>query len=200
MLKKRGVTLLEMLVVLIIIGLLTTLLMQGFAYVLQLRGRFLGQLSDLQQGTLQEHWFRSSTAALLADYPDIAEPHVFKGEIKQFQGLTIASLDADVGLPVSFSWLLLLQEGNTILQYQSSTGETWEIARWMGDSGEFSYLDSKGKWYPTWPPQSLGIKLPQLPKAIMLTGFRRDLPFTWIVQLTGQDNTPIDFRLNSNID
>ena len=197
--NKQGFTLLEMLVVLLIVSLLTTLLMQGFAYILQLRGRFLTQLSDLQQGTLQEHWFRSSTTALVADYPDIPDAKIFQGEAKQFQGLTLSALDAEAGLPTPMMWKLVFQEGSTFLQYQHSNGEVWEVSRWLGDSGEFSYFDSAGKWYPTWPPQNLGIKPPQLPKAIMLTGLRRDLPFTWIVQLTGRDNTPLDFRLNMDL-
>ncbi len=197
--KKQGFTLLEMLVVLLVVSLLTTLLMQGFAYILQLRGRFLTQLSDLQQGTLQEYWFHSSTTALMADYPDIPDAKVFKGEALQFQGLTLSALDAEEGLPTPMAWKLVSQEGSIILQYQHSNGAVWEISRWLGERGEFSYLDSTGKWYPTWPPQNLGIKPPQLPKAIMLTGLRRDLPFTWIVQLTGRDIAPLDFRLNMDL-
>jgi general secretion pathway protein J len=181
---KAGFTLLEMLVVLVLIGLMSTLLLQGFAYVLYLRSHFLVQLEDSQQGALKEYWFRSTVAGIVTDYQD--GEHLFKGEPRQFSGLTIATLDNMAGVPTSFTWQLEYSAGITKLNYQTSQGEVWEVARWNGDHGTFSYMAVDGKWSDRWPPP-FGTAPPQIPRMIALQGQRRQTPFTWLVKLAEHD-------------
>jgi len=188
---KAGFTLLEMLVVLVLVGLMSTLLLQGFSYVLHLRTRFLIHLEDAQQGALKEYWFRSTVAGILADYKD--GEHIFQGNERQLSGLTIASLDNVAGMPAAFVWQLHSANDMTTLRYQNSQGEFWEIARWQGNQGRFRYRAVDGKWYERWPPK-LGMEPPQLPRLIVLEGIRRQTPFTWVVKMIEHDYSRWDVR------
>ncbi|MCP4696355.1 MAG: hypothetical protein GY862_05855 [Gammaproteobacteria bacterium] len=184
-----------MLVVLVLTGLISTLLMEGLTYVLHLRARFLEQLDDLQQGALQEHWFRGTSAALIPDYTDIppSQANLFTGQEREFSGLTIAALDAETGLPAPFSWRLLYEGGKTVLQYRNSGGEYWDITHWYEQSGSFLYRAENGEWHKQWPP-AFGLEVPQLPHAIMLSGWRRQEPVTWIVHIPGRKDPKPDYR------
>jgi len=187
----RGFTLLEMLVVLVLVGLISTLLLQGFSSVLHLRTGFLAQLEAAQRGTLQEHWFRSTITAILTDYRN--GEHIFKGEERQLSGLTIAALDQMTGMPSPFAWQLKYAGGTTTLLYQNHKSEYWEIARWLGDQGRFRYMAVDGQWHTQWPP-SFGLEPAQIPRAILLEGQRRQTPFTWIVKLTEHDYARFEVR------
>ncbi len=190
--RLQGFTLLEMLVVLILVAFISTLILQGFSFIFQLRSRFLLQLDDLQQGTIQEHWFRSSTAAIVTDYHD--GEHIFKGEERELSGLTLVALDAMIGIPTSFAWQLKYEEGNMVLWYKNAKGEYWEVARWINDEGYFRYMAKNGEWYTQWPPK-FGANQPQIPRAIFLFGKQRQTSITWIVNLTDHNITRRDHRL-----
>lgn len=181
-----------MLVVLVLVGLISTLLLQGFSYILHLRERFLQQLNDLQQGAIQEYWFRISTSALIANYENA--DGIFSGNAKQFSGLTVSSLDADGGVPMPVTWQLQYADGKTSLLYQNIQGDKWTIFQWQNDVGEFQYLSADGKWQKKWPPD-FGEKPPQLPRAILLTGQKHQSPFTWIVPIVGRDTAPMDLNI-----
>jgi general secretion pathway protein J len=187
----RGFTLLEMLVVLVLVGLISTLLLQGFSSVLQLRSGFIAQLEATQRGALQEYWFRSTITAIMTDYRD--GEHIFKGEERQLSGLTIAALDQMTGMPSAFAWQLKYADGTTTLLYQNNKGEYWEIARWLGEQGRFRYMAVDGQWHTQWPPR-LGLEPAQIPRAILLEGQRRQTPFTWIVKLTEHDYARYEVR------
>jgi len=191
MMNLRGFTLLEMLVVLVLVGLISTLLFQGVSYILVMRSRIFVQLNDLRQGVIQEYWFRSSTAAIVTDYEE--GEHIFKGDERQFSGLTLAALDAAVGVPTVFSWQLHFDKGMTVLRYQKSQGDYWDVARWRGNQGFFRYRAREGEWHNQWPP-SFGADTPQIPRMILVQGQRRQISITWIVKLTEDDMTMIDYR------
>lgn len=191
--RLAGFTLLEMLVVLIMIGLITVLLLQGAAYVFQLRSRLLIHLNDLQQGAIQEFWFRSTTAAIVTDYND--GKHIFRGDEHEFSGLTLAALDMTIGAPTAFAWQLQSSNGVMVLRYQNSRNEYWEVSRWTGDPDQsyFRYMAKDGEWHTQWPPQ-FGLEPPQIPRLIRLQGQRRQTPITWIVKLAEYDTTRLDYR------
>jgi general secretion pathway protein J len=199
---QRGFTLLEMLVVLVLVALISTLLLEGISQVLLLRERFLGVLQRTQQGAVQAYWFRSSVAGLLPDYPterpDIVfqarSPQLFEGQSDTLSGLTLAALDANGGVPTPFSWRLLRANQQTTLQYQNQAGEYWTVMVWPGEQGEFRYQDKAGKWYEQWPP-ALGLEPPQLPSAVLLTGLRQQQAFTWLVPILGREAAALDYRL-----
>ena len=192
--KQTGFSLLEILVVMVIMVLLTTVLLQGLDFVMQLRLRFNQQQQQYQRFDLQAFWFRSSSRALLADYEDTLNSYPFKGEAQQFQGLSTAALDNPAGVPTRFSWRLKQTKGKTELQYQQAPKDYWTVMRWPETEAYFSYRDKDGGWHTQWPP-TLGLETPQLPVLIQLQGFYDDKPFTWIVKPVGRRDPAADYRL-----
>src|SRR5574340_357904 len=163
--KTGGFTLLEMLVVLILVGMITMLLLQGLQQVSRLQSRFGVEIFNTQQGAMHTAWFRQTVNGLMPDYPD--GNHKFRGEQRRFDGLTLSPLNAPEGNLLPFTWSLRFdpQRGETLLQYGVENGAP-AIKAWRGNSGRFAYLDAKGALHDSWPP-FLG-KWPQLPSAIRL--------------------------------
>lgn len=189
----RGFTLLEMLVVLVIVALITTLLMESFSFLLQLRGRFLDRLDGYQQASLQQHWFRATSAALVADYGDIPEAFTFRGEERGLQGLTLNALHRDTGVPTRFGWELEYEAGETTLIYRYADG-FWPVLRWSGDGGGFRYLDAEGDWHGQWPPPARP-DAPSLPEIIAFTGQRQQRTFLWLAEISGKKTPRQDYRV-----
>lgn len=185
--RASGFTLLEMLVVLMLVSLITTLLFQGFSYVLVLRSQFVNQLDDLHRGALQEHWFRTTTAALMPG-PEDSEA-VFKGDDLGFSGLTIAALHENAGIPARIQWRLFSANNETELRYYPVREESdyWLVMAWFGERGGFRYLSAEGTWYEQWPPAGIGENsTEQLPQAILFMGKRRLDVLTWVVSIRGR--------------
>jgi len=208
--QLRGFTLVEVLVVLVLLSLISTLAFEILHQTANLRGQFLDTLEELQQGVIREHWFRSSVAALTPDYPaeksvvyQARKPYVFVGNEKEFFGLTINALDNDGGIPTPFGWQLEFKENQTILRYRNNEEQWWEIMRWAGKEGVFFYQAKDGKWHKQWPPiedkqafEKLDEiskmiatldKPAQIPKTILLDGKKDNQPFAWIVRILGKD-------------
>ena len=76
--RISGFTLVEILVVLVIVGLISSILLQALDQVYKLQGRFGVQLAQSQQGTMYTDWFRQVVQGLQTDYPDAKG--IFKGE------------------------------------------------------------------------------------------------------------------------
>jgi len=185
----KGFTVIEMLVVLILVGLLTTLLMQGFSYVLGLRIRFLDQLDRQRVGALQMHWFRQVCMTLSPDQPD--GEWVFSGEDRLLRGLTLSPLQGGYGAPSPVTLKIENREGQLILQYTSGKGEPLEIGRWQSHEGGFHYLDDEGDWHRQWPPSLETRESPhQLPRGILLAVEDVRGPKVWCVSLSGQRDPP----------
>ncbi|MDM8545824.1 PulJ/GspJ family protein [Candidatus Venteria ishoeyi] len=212
--NNRGFTLLEMLVVLVITSLVSMLLFHSLSYVLNLRTRFFEQLEGLQTGTMQQYWFRSSTAAIIPDYektPHVFQMHdamIFQGNEQGFSGLTLAALDQESGIPTQFGWILAQDSGIYTLTYSPQSKVTaygvatdkpasWPILRWEGETASFPvgfrYLHMDGSWQETWPPPSVKA-VNQLPEAILFNGYYQQQPLTWIVRIDGSKTTPQDVR------
>lgn len=177
----------EVLVVLVLASMISTLLMQGFSYVLNLRVRFLARVEDQTTGLLQSHWLTGVTAGLIPCHPDDGVP--FKGEAARFQGLSLAALTGTPGVPTTVTLEWLSKDGDSILQYREDQKEPMEIGRWVVQSGSdeaagFTYLDEQGGRHKQWPP-SLGM-FPQLPRAILLEVRAIRGPMAWLIPMSGR--------------
>jgi general secretion pathway protein J len=181
----RGFTLLEMLVVLILAGMITSILMQGLHQVFQLQTHFGRELFNTQQGEMYAEWFRSSVNGLMPDYDD--GKHKFKGSAHEFSGLTLSPLDTATEALLPLDWRLKFdpQTGQTQLQYGGAKDAPVVLA-WQGNSGRFVYVDGDNKPHDTWPP-FLG-KWSQLPKAIYLENQNRDEPRVIVAVPKGPEN------------
>ncbi len=192
--NNRGLTLLEMLVVLTLVGLFSILLLQGLSFILQLHDGFLRAHDRLHRGSLQSHWFYRSTAGLTVDYSQQEDNHVFKGDPDGFAGLTLAPLQAEAGSLLPFAWRLEKEANQSRLIYRMDEKNTWTIMQWPDTEVFFRYLDKQDAWHENWPPQGFGQQAPQLPVAIMLSRTSDLAPMNWIVRLSDQDKPPMDIR------
>jgi len=92
------------------------------------------------------------------------------------------------------TWQLRYENGVTALRYKNTQEQFWTVFQWQDEVGQFQYLSPEGEWQAQWPP-TLGEDPPQLPRAIMLTGKKRQFPFTWIVHIAGRDTAPLDLNV-----
>jgi general secretion pathway protein J len=160
-----GFTLMEMLVVLVLVSLISTLLIQGLSHVLNLRLRFLSQLEKQTSEALQSHWFREISTGVAPGHPN--GKNVFSGNTTRFRGLTLAPLKGMRGVPTPVSLELIPKDGYILLHYkEQNDDDAWEIGRWPGDSARFSYLDTDGRLTDRWPPPIQNAN--QLPEGIFL--------------------------------
>lgn len=211
--QQVGMTLLEILVVLVISSFISLLLFQSYSQILNIQYRAAEQVNFAQKVLLQEQWFRQVVSALVPAQPK--SEHVFSGDEQQFQGLSLAALDADATVPRVIHWqLIAMSDGTTQLLYQGRQETSWLIMQWNAD-GRIRYQDDKGLWYPEWPPPqgkvestpgTIGLSeeallaalapKPQLPHAIALHGYINRQAFTWYVPVIGRKSPEIDTRMN----
>lgn len=164
-----GMTLLEVLVVLVLVGLITAAAFDGISTVFDLRRR-LGLWVDLAgDNAISASWLRSSLSGLVPEYENGTHP--FRGSEYALTGMTLTGFNSRAGIPVSLEWRFGSDGQESTLEYQdSTTGGFRSFWRWKGERGHFTYIGEDGKAYSDWPPQSLimptGAALPQLPSAI----------------------------------
>lgn len=164
--RLSGFTLIEILVVLVIVGFISSILLQALDQVYKLQGRFGLQLAQSQQGTMYTDWFRQVVQGLQTDYAD--GKNKFKGSETQFEGLTTSPLSADYGAPSSITLDLQYDSGNNLTRLKYvARDRKMDLFSWRGKkAGRFIYVDQKGERHDSWPPP-LGL-WPQLPTVILL--------------------------------
>ncbi len=146
--RARGLTLIEMLVVLVLVALLGTLLVQG-------AGFFLGKYATVQRvhreatlAELHQHWFASTLQAML---PSRLEARRFAGGPASFEGVTLQALSAEPGRPVRVRWSLEGDGGATAVLYQEESAAPWTVLRADAAGLAFQYADSAREWHDRWP-------------------------------------------------
>lgn len=181
--RPLGLTLLEMLVVLMLLGLLSTALLQGMAFFSAKYEAVQRWRQDAGQAMLRQHWFAWSVSGLAA-YG--VEARRFTGDGYSFAGISLQPLAADAGLPVEARWSLSAEEGDAaILRYQersglSDEGVDWLIAQFDDPELRFQYADRAGRWHDRWPlPEALE---DWTPKAIRLSS-ASEAPI-WLAQVS----------------
>jgi prepilin-type N-terminal cleavage/methylation domain-containing protein len=163
--RQAAFTLIEMLVVLLIVGMTTTLLFQMLSQTFRMQ-RYAGiQITDSRQGAMEADWFRQVVNGLQPDYTGAKD--VFKGGARKLSGLSNNPLTATYGAPVAVALELAYDRENdlTRLYYGHETDGTLLMA-WPHDVGRFMYVDATGDIHDAWPPP-MGL-WPQLPQAIRL--------------------------------
>lgn len=189
-LRHAGFTLLETLVVMILVGLLATLLMQGLRLVSDWRSRYLDTLAEVQGRAMREYWFRTTVGGILPVHP--AEEGAFGGDEMTFSGLSLETLDGDPGVPMAFGWRLQRRAGKLILQYRNAGGDYWDIESWPGGSGSFRFRDAVGVWRGSWPPAE---GRPSVPEAVELDVISPERAVAWSVWRSGRGIVVRDPRI-----
>ena len=128
--RSSGFTLIEVLVVLVLAGSISSLLFEALERAYRLQERFGIELFGTQQGQMATDWYRQTVQGKRPDYPD--GRNQFKGGEKEFSGLTGNSLGNNYGAPTPISWQVRrnLQNGLTELMYIEYNKET-PILSWQ---------------------------------------------------------------------
>lgn len=161
-----GFTLVEILVVMIIMGMVSSILFQALERAYRLQDRFGAELFAAQQGQMTTDWYRQTVQGLRPDYPN--GKNIFKGSNNEFSGLTDNSLGKSLGVPTPISWKIRkdLRTGLTELVYIEGQKET-VILDWLGSDAHFVYLDAQRSPHDQWPPLQMGPS-PQLPQQVQI--------------------------------
>jgi len=192
--KQKAFTLLEVLVVLVIVSLISTLLLQGFGYTVNLRSKVLRQLGRVQNEELTEYWFRQTTSSFSLREKQPEEALSFQGSAHSIKGESLVSLDQPIGVISPIEWHIeSTDDGYLHLYYRKSQNQKkgWLIATWLGKEANFSYLDPIGNWHSYWPVEQYP---EQLPTGIMLNVAQDRNSFFWYSRIIGEKKAPIIFR------
>ena len=147
---SAGLTLLEMLVVMVLVSLLGTLLLQGvgfFAGNYQVVKRTHAELSLAE---LRRHWFASTVRGMT---PYGVEARRFVGNARTFQGITLAPLEAEPGMPVTARWSIGGPDDATVV-YAENGGPGRAVLPGDGERRVFEYADSAFRWHARWPVEA----------------------------------------------
>ena len=148
-----GLTLIEMLVVFVLLGLVSTLLFQA-------TGFFANRYETVQrlhrEGSvtgLQQHWFITAVQALV---PYGREARRFRGHDTAFEGLTLQPLAAEPGMPVGTRWTIDERDGIQAVVYREERGPRagdieWSLYSTAEPGLRFQYADAQGQWRTRWP-------------------------------------------------
>lgn len=181
---------LEALVVLVITGLVSVVLVQGFGLLLGARESVQDKIVAVDQAVLQQNLFLEPLRGVVPDY--LERPHIFQGEAQRLRGLTVRPLQARTGTPVPFTLTITREANLNTLTYQEDDTEPLIVGSWEGETGAFSYRDISGPWREAWPPQD-DPNAPQTPWLIRIergTG----LPKNMVANVGGTHRRPLRFR------
>ena len=148
--RGRGLTLLEMLVVMVLVTLLGTLLLQGIGFFTGKYQVVKRARADLSLAGLQQHWFASSVRGLT---PYGVEARRFVGNARGFQGITLAPLREEPGMPVTARWSIDADAGSTLF-YAENGGQPLTVLPANGEDLVFDYADSAYRWHDRWPVEA----------------------------------------------
>ena len=148
-----GLSLVELLVVFVLLGLVSTLLFQGlgfFSAQYQAVERWRGEGTDAQ---LRQHWFVSTVHGLA---PYGVQARRFRGAASGFAGLTLQSLAAERGMPTTVQWSVEDRGGYEAIVYEEvphplEQGVEWTVAELDETGYRFQYADTLGRWNDRWP-------------------------------------------------
>ena len=160
---EQGLTLIEMLVVLVLVSLLGTLLIQG-------AGFFLGQYASVQRvhreaslAELRQHWFASTLQAMV---PSRLEARRFAGDASSFEGVTLQGLRARSGDPARVRWSIDGDGGSSVVRYQEGEAARWVVLRSDRGPLAFQYAGADREWHERWPLAEDALE--RIPHAIRL--------------------------------
>ncbi|WP_374602794.1 prepilin-type N-terminal cleavage/methylation domain-containing protein [Arenimonas sp.] len=155
--RRRGFTLVEMLVVLMLVGLLVALVFDALAVFRMANERVADRSFTVRQATLVHHWFNESVAGLRvvvpAPEPGRADAPAFEGTATGFRGTSLLPLRGGAGVAAEVAWQLDAGAGELTYRQSGSPDVTFPAPEGM--SG-FVYFDGVDEWHEQWPPR-LGV-------------------------------------------
>ena len=165
--KELGFTLVELLVVLVITGMTTSLLVTGLGTTWQNFDRLSNKNLTISQGQLPKSWFIKSVNAALLGHPD--KP-MFNGTAREFTLTTFLAPNDELRRPQEITWLILRSNNGSTLSYAYTDGYgesdnsdlTEDIWQFNSQNTSFEYLVN-GAWLSEFAPDK-----GELPTAIRI--------------------------------
>lgn len=164
---QQGMTLLELLVVLMLVSMLATLLVQGVGYFLGKYEAVRRIQRQISADLVRRHWFVSSVQGMI---PYHVPGRGFEGDALSFKGMTMQPLASEPGRPVRVKWVIDLEDERPSIKYIEGDDIKWVIDDLTGGQQfSFKYADSHLNWYEEWPqPELIEVKREKIPHVIML--------------------------------
>lgn len=193
---QRGMTLLELLVVMVLLAVISTLLMQGLSVALSTYEKVQRRQYEGVPRMLASAWFVQSVAAMEARLDADAQ---FKGNASSMSGMSHSALVSRNGQVQPVTWRISqMPDGRVALQYEQP-GIAWTLAQWpAGTKAQFLYRDHDGTPQTLWPPsEKLASLVPdgRVPSAVLLEVAQPSRPsLRWYVSLTGRRLPRMDYR------
>ena len=165
--RQHGLTLLEMMVVLLIASMAVTLAFQSLGQWQRVRAAISAITGTNQQALLTEQWFETSLRGLLA-----TDEQPFKGEKNQITGISMQPVQLHQGGSIGIEWSLENRRQGWFLQLKEQSQSPLQLPLPDVKEAFFLFLDKEGKPHEEWPPR-LGLHNP-LPEAIALKQIQED--------------------------
>ena len=161
--NQSGFTLMELLVVLVITSMTTSLLVTGLTATWSNFDRLSDKNLILSQGQLPKKWFIDSVNAAVLTHPNVS---MFNGSAYKFEFTTFLAPHDALSRPQVINWLLTRKQNGISLSYTYYTnGEKVAVDIWRFEGSEnasFEYLVG-GNWIESFNPKNGSI-----PKAIRI--------------------------------
>ena len=149
MIYSKGLSLIELLVVLVLVSLTTTISLQAIGFVTAGLDRISEDREKLEFDRIASRWYRESIEAMVAS---IDEEHGFLGRPREMSGYTLAPLLADSGEPTLIAYYLESGGKGDVLWYRENN----TAFRFMEfeSPAEFRYATSRAAYSASWPSDS----------------------------------------------
>ena len=161
-----GLTLLELLVVIVMTALIATLVMQGIGQGLGVFQRVSADQGQIYHELMGQQWLRQTLSAAVANPVD---QETFKGKGDAVQLRSFRPLLGSEGIPTSIAWRIA---SDGALQYQEGD-QTLAIPS-RSAVQRIEYQDSKAEWHDHWPPDEK-LLLPERVRFVHDDGFSVDI-------------------------
>jgi general secretion pathway protein J len=194
--RQRGVTLLELLVVMVLLAVLSTLLMQGLSVALSIYTKVQHRQYEGVPRLLASSWFVESVAGIEAQ---LDAERQFTGDASKMSGISHSALVGRNGQVQFIVWQInQMSDGTVGLQYQQP-GISWTVARWpAGAKAQFIYRDHDGTPHKQWPQRDrLASLVPdgRVPSAVLFEVILPSSPpVRWYVSILGRHLPRYDYR------
>ena len=180
--RQRGLTLLEMMVVLLIAGMAVALGFQSLGQWQRANAAIANIGGAIQQATLTESWLTDSLRGLIP-VPEAT----FEGSTDKLQGVTTLPVQSHQGGATEIQWSIGNEAGRQHLLLQEGADRRMELPLPGVRSARFAYMDKEGKLHAQWPPK-LGLH-EHLPAAILLSQDMEDGGSrVWAAAISGSRN------------
>ena len=164
---SKGLSLIELLVVLVLVSMVTTISLQAIGFVTAGLDRISRDREKLEFDRIASRWYRESIQAMVAS---LDEEHGFLGRPREMSGYTLAPLLADNGEPTLIRYYLESDGQRDVLWYQENN----TAFRFMEFASpvEFRYATSRAAYSRSWPGDSFPVGT--LPAVIKLDLLQSD--------------------------